>query len=125
MRLICSFSLLVAVVFAVACSNSDAQMKNRLDELVETLQTPQGPFIKNYKIEAGSAYLFINSRLWDLLTKDQQLRLCNQIAATDFLPRMKLHNAWLLVDGTTIGRVAPRITGGWEFKPENQYWKYR
>lgn len=119
------FFLIVAALFAVTVPSSDAQTKNRLDEMVEALQTPQGPFIKSYKIEGGSAYLVINSRLWDMLTKDQQLRLCNQIADTDFLHKMKLLNAWLLVDGTTIGRVGPRITGGWEFKPEDKYWKYR
>ncbi len=94
---------------------------SRLDEVAASL----GGFIKSHPVEDRSAFITLDSKIWDSMTKDQQLRLCNQIASTDFLRKDKLLNAYLSVDGTDIGRIKPSGSGGWEFLPNDRYWKFR
>jgi hypothetical protein len=112
---------IIRLLIAITLLTPTILLGSRLDEVAASL----GGFIKSHRVEDRSAFITLDSKIWDSMTKDQQLRLCNQLASTDFLRKDNLLNAYLSVDGTDIGRIKPTGSGSWEFLPNGRYWKNR
>ncbi|WP_417917160.1 hypothetical protein [Candidatus Electronema sp. JC] len=105
--------VLTALVLSV---NTYAQIRNKsLDEIV----TATAPLITDYTIDTlGSANIKLNPDVWNGFSPSQQRQLCDSLAAAWQGNKVQLLNGWLWVYSTKIGRISPKITGGWKFVPE-------
>lgn len=118
-------ALLALVLVAIPASGATpkkptatAKATNRLDQMIEATRLPNGqPLIESYRIESGSAYLQLNPSVWNRMSSGEQRQVCDMLAGVDVWQAMGLVNAWLFVYRTNIGRIKPRFTGGFEFKP--------
>lgn len=91
---------------------------NRLDELQQQLTINGESFIESYTINGGSAYIKLNSNIWNKLATREQRQICDTLANTDVWKKIPVINAWLSVGSTQIGRIKPNMSGGFEFLPK-------
>jgi hypothetical protein len=74
--------------------------------------------IERWRWERGSAYVWLEPGPWNSMSHSQQRQLLDQIANSTFMDG--LVNMWLYVGATDVGRIKPKISGGFEFVAANQ-----
>lgn len=86
-----------------------------LHNLKEVTTVGKKHLIERWRWERGSSYVYLEPGVWNSLSSAQQRQLLDQIANSTFMDG--LINMWLYVGATEVGRIKPRMSGGFEFVP--------
>jgi hypothetical protein len=92
-----------------------------LDNYIRSTQTEHGPFILGYTLDGPFATARLNPAVWDRLSREHQLRLCDALGRAGLLAACGLTSLRLTIDSTAIGRIRWTTMDGERFEFDAAY----
>lgn len=96
-----------------------------LDKYIRSTETEHGPFILGYSLDGPFATAKLNPAVWDRLSREHQLRLCEALGKAGVLTACGFTSLRLTIDSTEIGRIRWTVMDGERFEFDAAYLSVR